>query len=138
VVDDGLRAVGRGYREIRQSFPRPGRVEHDPEEIWASVEQTAAEALAGAGIEARELAAIGLTNQRETTVVWDRASGRAVHPAIVWQDRRTAGRCAELPPQLIRERTGLVPDPYFSATKLEWILARSERPARELAVGRVR
>ena len=137
VVDDGLRAVGRGYREIRQSFPQPGWVEHDPHEIWASVEQTAAEALAGAGVGARELAAIGITNQRETTVVWERATGRAVHPAIVWQDRRTAGRCAELPPLMIRERTGLVPDPYFSATKLEWILARTELPARELAFGTI-
>jgi len=137
VVDHALRAVGRGYREIRQSFPQPGRVEHDPEEIWASVEQTAAEALAAAGIGARELAAIGITNQRETTVVWERATGRPVHPAIVWQDRRTAGRCAALPPLLIRERTGLVPDPYFSATKLEWILARTELPARELAFGTI-
>jgi len=137
VVDDRLRTVGRGYREIQQSFPRPGWVEHDPEEIWASVEQTAAEALADAGIEAGELAAIGITNQRETTVVWERATGRVVHPAIVWQDRRTAGRCAELPLQLIRERTGLVPDPYFSATKLEWILARSQLPARELAFGTI-
>ncbi len=137
VVDDELRAIGRGYREIRQSFPQPGWVEHDPEEIWASVEQTAAEALAAAGIRASDLAAIGITNQRETTVVWERATGRPVHPAIVWQDRRTAERCAELPSQLIRERTGLVPDPYFSATKLEWILARSELGAGELAFGTV-
>ena len=96
-----------------------------------------AEALAAAGIAPGELAAIGITNQRETTVVWERATGRPVHPAIVWQDRRTAGRCAALPPLLIRERTGLVPDPYFSATKLEWILARTELPARELAFGTI-
>jgi glycerol kinase len=137
VVDDRLRAVGRGYREIRQSFPRPGWVEHDPEEIWASVEQTATEALADAGVAAADLAAIGITNQRETTIVWERATGRPVHPAIVWQDRRTAERCTELPARLIRERTGLVPDPYFSATKLEWILARTELPARELAFGTI-
>jgi glycerol kinase len=137
VVDDGLRAVGRGYREIGQSFPRPGWVEHDPDEIWASVEQTAAEALADAKATARDLTAIGITNQRETTVVWERASGRPVQPAIVWQDRRTAERCAELPAQLIRNRTGLVPDPYFSATKLEWILARSDRPQDELCFGTV-
>jgi glycerol kinase len=137
VVDPELRVLGRGYREIRQHFPRPGWVEHDAEEIWASVEQTAAEALAAAGIGASELEAIGITNQRETTVVWERASGRPVHPAIVWQDRRTADRCAELPADLIRERTGLVPDPYFSATKLEWILARVDEPARDLAFGTI-
>ena len=120
--------LARGYRELEQHFPRPGWVEHDPEEIWASVEQTAAEALAAARVAASELEAIGITNQRETTVVWERGSGRPVHPAIVWQDRRTADRCAELPVDLIRQRTGLVPDPYFSATKLEWILARASRP----------
>src|SRR5262245_40272057 len=128
VVDPELRVVGRAYREIRQHFPQPGWVEHDPIEIWASVEQTATEALAAADLSPADLDAIGITNQRETTVVWERASGRPVHPAIVWQDRRTAERCAELPAELIRERTGLVPDPYFSATKLEWILGRDERP----------
>ena len=137
VVDPELRTIGRGYREIRQHFPEPGWVEHDPEEIWASVEQTAAEAVADAGVTARELTAIGITNQRETTVVWERRTGRPVHPAIVWQDRRTAERCAELPAALIRERTGLVPDPYFSATKLEWILARVEQPQSELAFGTI-
>jgi glycerol kinase len=137
VVDPELRTVGRGYREIRQHFPEPGWVEHDPEEIWQSVEQTAAEALADAGVPAGELEAIGITNQRETTVVWERRTGRPVHPAIVWQDRRTAERCAELPTALIRERTGLVPDPYFSATKLEWILRRTERPQSELAFGTI-
>ena len=137
VVDPELRTIGRGYREIRQHFPEPGWVEHDPEEIWASVEQTAAEALADAGVAARELTAIGITNQRETTVVWERRTGTPVHPAIVWQDRRTAERCAELPAALIRERTGLVPDPYFSATKLEWILARVEQPQSELAFGTI-
>jgi hypothetical protein len=83
------------------------------------------------------LDAIGITNQRETTVLWERATGRPVAPAIVWQDRRTAARCLELPADLIRSRTGLVPDPYFSATKLEWLLARSERPPDELAFGTV-
>jgi glycerol kinase len=137
VVDEGLRPVGRGYREIAQHFPVPGWVEHDPEEIWASVLLTAEEALADAGIAARELTAIGITNQRETTVVWERESGRPVHPAIVWQDRRTAARCAELPEDLIRVRTGLVRDPYFSATKLEWILARTTLPQEKLAFGTV-
>jgi glycerol kinase len=137
VVDDRLRTLGRGYREIGQSFPRPGWVEHDPEEIWASVEETAAQALADANATAGDLRAIGITNQRETTIVWERASGRPVHPAIVWQDRRTAERCAELPLRLIRDRTGLVPDPYFSATKLEWILSRTDCPRDELCFGTV-
>jgi glycerol kinase len=124
VVDAELRVRGRGYREIHQHFPRPGWAEHDPEEIWESVVAAASDALAAAGLEAQALVAIGIANQRETTVVWDRRTGRPVAPAIVWQDRRTADRCRELPAGLIRERTGLVPDPYFSATKLEWLLAR--------------
>jgi glycerol kinase len=123
VVDAELEVRGRGYAPLPQHFPRPGWVEHDPEEIWQSVEGAAGAALADAGLAARDLAAIGITNQRETTLLWERASGRPVHRAIVWQDRRTAARCAELPAELIRERTGLVPDPYFSATKLEWLLA---------------
>ena len=126
---------GRGYREVPQYFPRPGWVEHDPEELWGSVLGAATDALADAGIESTDLSAVGLANQRETTVVWDRRSGRPVHRAIVWQDRRTAERCRELPRDLIRDRTGLVPDPYFSATKLEWIL--SEQDAAGLAFGTV-
>ena len=137
VVDEELQPVGRGYREITQHFPKPGRVEHDAEQIWRSVEEAAAEALAAAGTAASELRAIGITNQRETTIVWERRTGRPVGPAIVWQDRRTAERCAELPAELVRERTGLVPDPYFSATKLEWILRRCDVPPSELAFGTV-
>jgi glycerol kinase len=137
VVDEALRPVGRGHQELRQHFPRPGWVEHDPEEIWASVLDTAARALVDAGIAARDVRAIGITNQRETTVVWERRTGRPVHNAIVWQDRRTAERCRELPSDLVRARTGLVPDPYFSATKLEWILRRTPRPASELAFGTI-
>ena len=137
VVDEALRTLGRGYCEIAQHFPRPGWVEHEPEEIWASVETAAAAAVEDAGVPARELSAIGITNQRETTLVWERRSGRPVHRAIVWQDRRTAERCRELPAELIRERTGLVPDPYFSATKLEWILAHTELPQRQLAFGTI-
>jgi glycerol kinase len=137
VVDEELRPVGRGYREVTQHFPKPGWVEHDAEQIWRSVEGAAAEALAAAGIAASELRAIGITNQRETTIVWERRTGRPVGPAIVWQDRRTAERCAELPSELVRERTGLVPDPYFSATKLEWILRRCDVPPGELAFGTV-
>jgi glycerol kinase len=112
-------------------------VEHDPDEIWASVLDTAEQALIDAGIMARELRAIGITNQRETTVLWERRSGRPVQNAIVWQDRRTAERCRELPTELIRARTGLVPDPYFSATKVEWILARTAQPVSELAFGTI-
>jgi glycerol kinase len=137
VVDDRLQPVGRGYMEIAQRFPEPGWVEHDPEEIWAGVLLTAEAALADAGVGARELSAVGITNQRETTVVWERRSGRPVHPAIVWQDRRTAARCTELPVDLIRERTGLVSDPYFSATKLEWILERTALRQEELAFGTI-
>ena len=137
VVDDGLTPIGRGYREISQHYPRPGWVEHDPLELWESVLQTAATALADAGIRADELSAVGLTNQRETTIVWERATGRPVHPAIVWQDRRTADRCAALPAELVRERTGLVCDPYFSASKLEWILDVVDHPQAELAFGTV-
>ena len=137
VVDDALTVQGRGYRALTQSFPRPGWVEHDPEEIVGSVLAAAEDALADAGLRANDLRAVGIANQRETTVLWSRRTGRAVHPAIVWQDRRTAERCRELPAQLIRERTGLVPDPYFSATKLEWLLARVEEPLEELAFGTV-
>jgi len=137
VVDDELRLLGRGYREIRQWYPEPGWVEHEPEELWASVLATAEEALRVAGVRATDLTALGITNQRETTVLWERASGRPVARAIVWQDRRTAERCRELPTDLVRSRTGLVPDPYFSATKLEWLLARTTTPQDELAFGTV-
>ncbi len=137
VVDERLQAVGRGYVEITQSYPRPGWVEHDPHELWQSVLDTAAAALADAGITAHDLIAVGITNQRETTVVWERSTGRPVHPAIVWQDRRTAARCALLPKDLVRDRTGLVCDPYFSASKLEWILKEVGRPQSELAFGTV-
>ena len=129
VVDDELHVQRRGYAELPQHFPRPGWVEHDPEEIWQSVLAAAGEA----GLDGVDRVAI--TNQRETTLLWDRATGRPVAPAIVWQDRRTAARCRELDPDLIRERTGLVPDPYFSATKLEWLLREHGRAG--LAFGTV-
>jgi glycerol kinase len=132
VVDDDLAILGRGYAELPQRFPRPGWVEHDPEEIWQSVLAAAEQAIAAAGEKPTQLA---ITNQRETTLLWERSSGRPVHNAIVWQDRRTAERCAELPAELLRERTGLVPDPYFSATKLEWLL--DGRDASGLAFGTV-
>jgi glycerol kinase len=137
VVDDELQIRGRGHRELPQHFPHAGWVEHDPEEIWDSVLSAADEALRAAGVGAAELRAIGITNQRETTVLWERATGRPVAPAIVWQDRRTTERCRELPADLIRARTGLVPDPYFSATKLEWLLRRTDVPPSRLAFGTV-
>jgi glycerol kinase len=128
VVDPELRVLGRGYAALTQNFPQPGWVEHDPEEIWRTVNAAAEAALRSARLRPEELAGVGIANQRETTLLWERASGRPVHPAIVWQDRRTADRCAELPADLLVERTGLVPDPYFSATKLEWLLARAGDP----------
>jgi len=133
-------------KEFRQYYPQPGRVEHDPEEIWSSQYGVLAEVLAKGNITTRDIAAIGITNQRETVIVWDKATGRPVHPAIVWQDRRTAAYCDELKAQgigpMIRERTGLVIDAYFSATKLKWILdevpgARAKAEKGELAFGTV-
>ena len=124
VVDPGLRVCGRGRRRVPLRFPRPGWVEQDPRELLLSVQTAAAAALADAGIAASDLDAIAIANQRETTVVWDRRSGEPLHDAIVWQDRRTSDRCRELPTELLRERTGLIPDPYFSATKLEWLLGK--------------
>jgi len=129
VLDDGLRVTGRGYRELPQHFPRPGWVEHDPDEIWATVTGAARDASGDPTV-------VAITNQRETTLLWDRATGKAVAPAIVWQDRRTADRCRELDAELIRRKTGLVPDPYFSATKLEWLL-REHGSSDGLAFGTV-
>ncbi|MFN2627872.1 MAG: FGGY family carbohydrate kinase [Gaiellaceae bacterium] len=134
VVDEELRIRGRGSAELPQQFPRPGWVEHDPERIWQSVLAAAHAALRG--IRPGELRAIGIANQRETTLLWERRSGRPVHNAIVWQDRRTAERCRALPAELLRERTGLVADPYFSATKIEWLLERTAS-AEPLAFGTV-
>jgi glycerol kinase len=137
VVDDELRTIGRGYGEIRQFFPRPGWVEHDPDDIWQSTLGAAEGALTQARVAATDLTGIGIANQRETTLVWERHSGKPLQRAIVWQDRRTAERCRQLPADLVRERTGLVPDPYFSATKLEWILSRTDLEQKALAFGTV-
>ena len=140
------RLLASAYQEFPQYFPKPGWVEHDAEEIWASVEATVTQALAKAGLTAAELGAIGLTNQRETTVLWDRQTLRPVAPALVWQDRRTAARCDELrnsaAAEQIRHTTGLIVDPYFSATKLEWLLAndterREKAEAGDLAFGTI-
>jgi glycerol kinase len=146
VVDPSMTVRGRGYREIPQLYPRPGEVEHDPEAIWRSVTEAIGAALADAGGAAGRIAAIGITNQRETTLLWERASGRPVANAIVWQDRRTADACAALKAAgheaLIRARTGLVLDPYFSATKIRWLLDHvpglaARAAAGELAFGTV-
>ena len=126
VFDSSGRPVASAQRELPQIFPRPGWVEHDPEEIWSATVEVSRTALARAKLEPADLAGIGITNQRETTVVWDRATGKPIHNAIVWQDRRTAERCAELKKagheKAVTEKTGLLLDPYFSGTKIEWIL----------------
>ena len=132
VLDESARPVGRAHAELSQHFPRAGWVEHDAEEIWQLTLSVGHAALADAGIAGADLAGIGITNQRETAVVWDGASGRAVQPAIVWQDRRTAAECARLRAAGheagVRERTGLVIDPYFTATKYAWMLAQGDLP----------
>jgi glycerol kinase len=126
VFDRAGKVRGRAYSEIKQHYPKPGWVEHDAEEIWSVSLRVMKAALRGARARAADVAAIGITNQRETTVIWDRKSGRPVHRAIVWQDRRTAPFCDELKrhglEDLVRARTGLVIDPYFSATKARWLL----------------
>jgi glycerol kinase len=125
VFDATGKVRGRGYSEFTQYYPRRGWVEHDAEEIWTVSQKVVGKALRAAGITARDLAAIGITNQRETAVVWDRGSGRPVHRAIVWQDRRTTALCEQLKAdgleETIRAKTGLVIDPYFSGTKLRWL-----------------
>ena len=146
VFDSNLKPLGAGQQEFRQIFPQDGWVEHDPEDIWSSVLAVCREALKAAGVQAGDLAGIGITNQRETTVLWDRATGKAIHNAIVWQDRRTADVCARLKKAgkeaLVRRKTGLVLDPYFSGTKLAWLLdhvpgARQRAAKGELAFGTV-
>lgn len=147
IVFDAAGAVRSfAQREFTQIFPQPGWVEHDPEELWNSQYETAVQALRDAGVTAKDVAAIGITNQRETSLLWDRATGKPLCNAIVWQDRRTAAQCDALRErrlgELVTDRTGLVLDPYFSATKVAWMLDRCEgardRAARgELAFGTV-
>ena len=146
LVDPQGAIVGMAQREIAQSYPKPGWVEHDPEEIWASQLATAHEVLARHGVAPRDVVGLGITNQRETTVVWDRTTGRPIYPAIVWQDRRTAKMCEDLRTRglapWLQERTGLLPDPYFSGTKLAWVLdhvpgARARAEAGDLCFGTV-
>ena len=146
LLDRRLRVRASVNREFRQRFPRPGWVEHDLEDIWTGVGATVKAALRQAGARGRDVAAIGITNQRETTALWRRSDGRPVSRAIVWQDRRTTEACAALKAAgrepWVRERTGLVLDPYFSATKLRWLLdhvkgARGDAEAGRLAFGTI-
>ncbi|HEX7060571.1 MAG TPA: glycerol kinase GlpK [Woeseiaceae bacterium] len=141
VFDAALRPVAAAQREFTQYFPRPGWVEHDPEEIWSSTLEVARRAIADSGVAPGALAAIGITNQRETTLVWDRETGRCPHRAIVWQDRRTADLCRKLEADgagpTIAAKTGLVIDPYFSATKLAWILEHVPEARRLADAGRL-
>ena len=146
VFDHTGSVVASAQQEFRQIFPRPGWVEHDANEIWTTQLATATDVMAKAGLTATDIAAIGITNQRETTVVWDRTTGAPIHHAIVWQDRRTAARCDQLKARglapTIKRKTGLVIDAYFSGTKLEWILknvpgARAKAKAGNLAFGTI-
>ena len=146
VFDRKAAAVAVAQRELTQYYPQPAWVEHDPEEIWRSQLEVAEEALAKAGIQARDIAGIGITNQRETTLVWDRETGKPIHKAIVWQDRRTAAFCAELVAAgheaMAQQRTGLVIDAYFSGSKIAWLLdnvpgARERAEQGKLAFGTV-
>jgi glycerol kinase len=136
---DGI-VRGKGYAEITQHFPQPGWVEHDAEEIWAAVQQSARQALDAAGAKPRDVVAIGITNQRETLVVWDRRTLKPLARAIVWQDRRTAAECVRLREagheERVREVTGLVIDPYFTATKLAWVISHVPG-AQDAAMGTV-
>ena len=146
LFDEHGAPVSMAQREFRQIFPQPGWVEHDPKEIFTTQRETAREAVRKSGVALKDVMAVGITNQRETTILWDRQTGEPLHNAIVWQDRRTAPLCAELKQvgaeSLIAERTGLVIDPYFSGTKLAWLLdeipgARGRAERGELAFGTV-
>jgi len=146
VFDDRAQSVASAQTEFAQHYPRSGWVEHDPEDIWRDTLATMRDAIGKAGLRASDIAAIGITNQRETAVVWDRATGKAVHNAIVWQDRRGAPLCARLKEQghepLVRRKTGLLLDPYFSASKLAWLFdeedgLRARAEAGELAFGTI-
>ncbi len=141
LFDHSGKVVGSAYREFTQYFPKPGWVEHDANEIWATVEETGKKALKTAGVKPSQIAGIGITNQRETTVLWDRQTGKPIHKAIVWQCRRTAPRCDQLKAQgkekLFRSKTGLVIDAYFSGTKVEWLLKNVPGVARRAAKGQL-
>src|SRR6516225_6904991 len=146
VIDESGKVVATAQKEFTQIFPQPGWVEHDPNEIWASQIGVAADALGQAGASAKDVAAIGITNQRETTVVWDRKTSEPIHNAIVWQDRRTAPICDKMKADdlepMITKKSGLVIDAYFSGTKVQWLLdnvpgAREKANRGELAFGTI-
>ena len=146
IFDDAGNIVGSAQQEFTQRFPQPGWVEHDPMEIWASQLATTNEVLRKTGIPAADIAGLGITNQRETTIVWNRQTGAPIFNAIVWQDRRTEDYCKQLREQnyadIIQQKTGLIIDPYFSASKVKWILdqvpgARQQAERGELAFGTV-
>ena len=145
VFGTDLTPISSAQEEFPQHYPQHGWVEHDPEDLWNTTIRTARDALSKANLAARDIAAIGIANQRETTLIWDRETGRPIHNAIVWQDRRTAGACADLErdhAELVTARTGLRLDPYFSATKIGWLLdhvdgARDAAEAGRLAFGTV-
>ena len=126
IMDETTAIVGRGYQEFPQIYPKPGWVEHNPEEIWKSVLAAIAQAISDAAIDKSKIAAVGITNQRETSLLWQKDTGQPLGNAIVWQDRRTADICEKLRSDgkeaEITAKTGLVLDPYFSATKLGWML----------------
>src|SRR5690554_6114018 len=146
IFDGGMKIIAVGQKEFAQHYPRSGWVEHDPEEIWSTVVWSVKTALKKAKLAAADIAAIGITNQRETVVVWDKATGEAIHNAIVWQDRRTAPLCEKLTKQGLEpkftKKTGLLLDPYFSGTKLAWLLdkvkgARRRAEGGELLAGTI-
>jgi glycerol kinase len=146
LFDGAMKVAGVGQKEFRQHFPASGWVEHDPEEIWSTVLETCRKALAAADVKAADVAAIGITNQRETVVIWDKATGKPIHNAIVWQDRRTAPLCAKLKKEGLEpkftKKTGLLLDPYFSGTKIAWLLdkvpgARRRAERGELVAGTI-
>ncbi len=141
VVDPAGAVRARGYAEVPQHYPRPGWVEHDPDDLWTTVERAARQALAAAGLHGDDVAAIGITNQRETTIVWDRTTGAPIHRAIVWQCRRTAAACDRLRAAGheadVRQRTGLVLDAYFSGTKIAWLLDQVPDARRRAARGQL-
>lgn len=146
IYDTGLHQITSAQQEFPQQFPASGWVEHDPEAIWTSVKRVCRQAVSDAGVDPAAIVGVGITNQRETTVVWERGTGRPVYDAIVWQDRRTAERCRALSDRgldsVVSQKTGLRLDPYFSATKLAWILdnvpgARKKADAGELAFGTI-
>jgi glycerol kinase len=146
ILDQSMTILGRATTEFRQIYPKPGWVEHDPEDIWTSVKRSTEQVLTQTGISPKRIAAIGITNQRETTVIWDRATSQPIYNAIVWQCRRTSEVCAKLREagleDVVREKTGLVIDPYFSGTKVAWILdhvdgARARATIGELAFGTI-